>query len=300
MAEKLLLPTSYIQKVAISASYRYREYVIVGRTNRRRTVYHPSRQLKALQRWLLRNVVSQLRVHDAATAYEKNRGILRNADAHRSSHFLLRMDFEEFFPSLTETDVRVTLETARSARRIDPSWDDSDTSLFVSLVCRYGHLTIGAPTSPSLANAICFELDEQLTALAAHHDVTYTRYSDDLFFSSNRRDVLGSLVAEVSAIVQARNHPQLLTVNVSKTRHSSRRGRRVVTGIVITPEGGLSLGRKVKRRIRSQIHNLGTLSAPELSSLRGRLAYSRSVEPDFINRLILKFGAARVESAMRA
>jgi RNA-directed DNA polymerase len=108
MSAELLLPVPFIQGISASASYRYREYVVVGRSGSTKTVYHPARQLKALQRWLLRHVVLELPVHAAAQAYEKNRGIRKNSELHRESRFLLRMDFADFFPSLTETDVKTS------------------------------------------------------------------------------------------------------------------------------------------------------------------------------------------------
>lgn len=299
ISEELLLPKEFINGVAASASHRYQRYIVVGRTGRKKIVHHPSRQLKAIQRWLLRRIIHNLPVHDAAMAYEKGRGICKNSELHRESRFLLRMDFKEFFPSLTIGDVRMTLERAKNASRLDPSWGDADTSLFTNLVCRNQRLTIGAPTSPNLANAICFELDEKLALLTAQFGITYTRYADDLFFSTQRPNLLKNVEAQVQKIVQGIKHPENIQLNHQKTRHSSTRGRRVITGVVLTPDRRLSLGRDIKRRLRSQVHKFERLTDSERSSLRGWLAYSRSIEPDFINRMILKFGLAPVKRAMK-
>ena len=61
---------------------------------------------------------------------------------------------------------------------------------FCNLVFRDGRLTIGAPTSPAVSNALCFDLDAALHGLSFGHGVMYTRYADDLFFSSTKKDVL--------------------------------------------------------------------------------------------------------------
>lgn len=69
------------------------------------------------------------------------------------------------------------------------------------------------------------------------------------------------------------------------------KGRRIVTGIVLTNDRLLSLGRRKKRQLRSQVFKYATLSKPARDSLRGWLSYARSIEPDFLNSLALKFGA---------
>jgi len=208
------------------------------------------------------------------------------------------MDFMEFFPSLKANDIRELLVKAKNTGRIDAAWTHDDSELFTDLVCRFESLPIGASTSPSLSNALCFELDELLSAMAAQYDIVYTRYADDLFFSSKRANVLGGVEREVTTLVGALTQPRGLRLNTTKTKHSSRRGRQTITGIVLTPDG-LSLGRKTKRRIRSQVYNLSRLSDLERASLSGWLAYCQSVEPDFINRLIMKFGWSIVREALK-
>lgn len=297
MSRELLVAPTLIKEIASSASHRYRTFTISGRRSGQKTVHHPARQLKALQRWLLRRVVVLLPVHDAAVAYRKGLSIVANGRRHVDSRFLLRMDFEEFFPSLTGADVKRTLSKAKNAGRLPAEWSDDDTYLFARLVCRHDRLTIGAPTSPGLCNAICFDLDEQLTALAGRYDATYTRYADDLFFSSGQSDVMKLIECEVKRVIRGLCHPEGIRLNNAKTRHSSMRGRRLVTGIVLTPQHGISLGRKMKRYLRSQVFKLDNLTGEERRRLRGWLSYSRSVEPDFLNRLMLKFGAAQVNKA---
>jgi RNA-directed DNA polymerase len=71
------------------------------------------------------------------------------------------------------------------------------------------------------------------------------------------------------------------------------KGRRLVTGIILTTDGKLSLGRGKKRQLRSLVFNYPSLSKPERLTLRGWLAYCRSIEPDFLNSLVIKFGAER-------
>src|SRR5207253_2145401 len=98
----------------------------------------------------------------------------------------------------------------------------------------------------------------------------------------------------VERVVGELRWPTQLSINAEKTRHSSKRGRRQVTGLVLTSDGLLGIGRQRKRCIRSLIHSAPSLSPAEKRQLAGLLAFARSVEPDFINALVLKFGPERI------
>src|SRR6266568_8997046 len=97
---RLALSVSFLLKLAATASYRYKEYTIPKRTVGRRTIHHPARELKLVQRWLLRNVLNKLPVHAAATAYREGSNIRLNAETHVTNSYILRVDFQDFFPSL--------------------------------------------------------------------------------------------------------------------------------------------------------------------------------------------------------
>lgn len=296
IASSLRLSTDYIEKLARSASHRYREYTIPKRHGGLRTIHHPAKPLKAIQRWLLREVIEDLPVNDCAFAYRKGKNIAAHAKIHVRSRFLLRMDVKDFFPSITADDI--TNYITRHAK-LFPSWHSEDVKLFCQLVCRNGQLTIGAPTSPGLSNALCYDLDVSLRRLAAESEVVYTRYADDLFFSTRIRDLLRNIELRVTEIMENFECPANLRINRDKTRHSSKRGRRQVTGIVLGSDDRIYFGRQLKRRIRSMVHNIETLESEDSAYLAGMLAFCKDVEPDFINALMLKYGTKNVERARK-
>lgn len=295
ISSELLLPQPFVASIARSASHRYKSYQIKRRDGRKREIHHPSKQLKAIQRWLLRRVIAQLPVHGAATAYKPGARTWDNAVAHSESRFLLRMDFRSFFPSITKDDISRFLADRHDA--FFQSWGPEDETLFCELVCRNDKLTIGAPTSPGLSNALCYVLDERLLSTATHYGVKYTRYADDLFFSSNKPDVLKKVEAEVPAVCAGLTYPNSLAINASKTRHSSKKGRRRVTGLTLGSDGRVHVGRELKRSIRARIHKLESLSGEGRMSLAGSISYVIGMEPDFLNKLVLKYGLARVREA---
>lgn len=290
IAARLALPTSYLLKLASTASHRYKRYEIPKKTGGMREIFHPARELKLVQRWLLRNVLLRLPVHAAATAYQPRSTIRRNAEIHADNNFILRIDFQDFFPSIRGGDVERILNTNRQ-HLAEEEVSDLDIWFIKQIVCRLDHLTVGAPTSPVLSNAIMFEFDSMWSQNATTAGVAYTRYADDLYFSTNQPNVLSDLKQRVELYLKEGRRP-LLRINEAKTAISSRRWRRLATGLVLTSDRKISLGRHKKRMLKALVWKLkqGELPAAEIASLRGWISYARSIEPDFVVALTEKYG----------
>ena len=296
IAHDLALPSAFIHSVARTASYEYKTYTIPKRTGGVRIIHHPSRRLKALQRWLLTNIIERLPTHDAAMGYRIGRSTMDNARRHTGSNYLLRLDFSNFFESITSADVRAYIA---DRSHLFSGWLTGDIEFFCNIVCRNDALTIGAPTSPALSNVLCFDLDQSIQNYCEVRDVSYTRYADDLFFSTRTAGILNSLEAEVTRICRNLRFPASLALNPTKVRHSSKRGARRVTGVVLGSDERAYVGRRLKRKIRAQIHQMERLSPTERSSLAGLIAYVMGNDPSFINSLINKYGLERVRNARR-
>ena len=295
MGRELGLPNAFITSLARTASHEYKEYKIQKRTGGFRLIHHPAKRLKALQRWLLTHVVQWLPVHSAAMAYRLGTSIFDNARVHAGSRYLLRMDLTDFFPSIKQVDIEKYV--ARNTTLFS-KWSDSDIKIFCKLVCRNGALTIGAPTSPALSNVVCFEMDTSLEAMCTMSRVTYTRYADDLFFSTENPNVLQGIENTVMKIISDLEIPSGLKINRKKTRHSSKRGARRVTGIVIGSDGQAHISRRYKRKIRALIHKFNTLNSSTRASLSGMISYVSGFDPQFENSLITKYGLRTVKRAM--
>ena len=296
MAHELGLSVDFIEALARSASHEYKEYKIPKRNGGLRTIHHPSRRLKALQRWLLLNVVDGLPVHDSALAYRKSKSIMDNARPHVASKYLLRMDFENLFPSITAQDVAHYMADRPP---LFAGWSTRDRDAFIRVVSRTSVLTIGAPTSPGLSNALCYDMDSQLQALSAKRGVVYTRYADDIFFSSLCPNLLPEVEKEVARIVSGLAIPAHLRINCCKTRHYSKRGARRVTGIVLGSDGRAHVGRELKRKIRALIFRSDSLDPQSRATLAGLIAYAVGLDPGFMNALIQKYGLDAVRNAAR-
>ena len=285
------LTTSEVLVIARIGPLRYKLYTIPKRNGEPRLICQPSRELKVLQYFFLNRIFPKLVVHRAATAYERGSSIRANAAAHMESRVIFKMDFENFFNSITTED------WVSYARSVFPEWTDADY-LFSSRVLFFGaktvqprYLSIGAPTSPRLANALLSNFDHEVSSYCEAHRMVYTRYADDITISSKEYLDRVDVLKFVTQRLKSQAHPKL-TLSPLKTGLFSRASSRRVTGITLANDGTLSLGRERKRLIRAMMHRvlLGKLDVDELVRIRGLIAFARDIEPSFVASLSLKYG----------
>ncbi|MCO8146862.1 retron St85 family RNA-directed DNA polymerase [Rhodovulum tesquicola] len=288
------IPDSKLISLSESASRRYKVYTIPKRTGGERVIEHPSRELKAIQRWIVRALISRFPLHESATAYRKGTGIRANAERHRRTKFTNRYDFASFFPSFSQARVVQFIEKQATAVGIELS--ERDLEFVGNIVCRNGKLTIGAPSSPAITNAMMFEFDRRMHEECHARGLVYTRYADDLFVSSFEP---GQLDGIEKVIVKSKRgiHHLRLRLNHQKTAYLSKKYRRVITGVVVTPQHTLSIGRGRKREIKALIHQWvkGDIDLTSLFYLKGLFSFAIDIEPDFEFRLIEKYGKERID-----
>lgn len=287
VASDLGLLPNHVERIILTAPLRYKIFEIPKKNGGYREVAQPAREVKTLQRWVVRELKPLLPIHPAATAYQAGSSILSNAEAHAGSCYLLKLDFVDFFPSILRGDIRAHLDRYCAER-----FDAGARIVFSHLLCWVRkripplRLCIGAPSSPFISNSILYDFDCSLSELANERDVTYTRYADDITLSARNRGQLDAFVPAVRDMLERLSYPRL-SLNDGKTVQASRAGRRVVTGLVLTPEGRVSIGRERKRLIRAMYHRslAGLLDPKELLQLSGLMAFAEGVEPGFCARL---------------
>ena len=160
------------------------------------------------------------------------------------------------------------------------------------IVCRNGRLTIGAPSSPAISNAVLFEVDKYWFENCAERGIVYSRYADDIYLSTSEPNVLATVYKEIRIDLEKREWPKLI-INRRKIVFTSRKHNRNVTGLTLTSDRRISIGHDKKRALRTQVFKFSQNKLPEeqVSYLRGYLSYARSVEPSFLTRLRKKYCA---------
>lgn len=283
------LSADYIQSVIDTASHRYKSYYIDKNKGGKRLIQHPSKELKLLQRWVAKEIIASLPVHDSVYSYREGRGIATLCDRHLKDNYLLRVDFKDFFPSIKGKDVvhllknNMGLFTSKLSR--------NDMRDIRSIVCRFDKLTIGAPSSPAISNAILYKLDIFLYDTSLSMGIKYSRYADDLYFTTNNQGKLSEILEVLKKYLKEHSSPTLL-INHDKTIYTSKKRKKVITGIVITSDGKKSIGRKKKKFIKGLVYKYTReeLEQKEITYLRGYLSYIKSIEPEFISSLSRKYG----------
>lgn len=275
----------------VTAPVRYKVHMIEKRNNRgQREIAQPTSEIKTLQRWAIDHYLSKLPVHSAATAYRKKKSIKDHALIHSGNAYLLKLDFRDFFPSIRGADFRTHLDTYAPHL-------GQDAELLTKLLFWAGkpkgelRLSIGAPSSPAISNTIMYPFDQTLNGYCVEIGAKYTRYADDIAISTDKPHLLDQVFDYVSNLCKSVEYPRLI-LNEEKTVFTSKKRRRQLTGLVLTNEGGISLGRDRKRVIRSMAHHyeVGKLQADEINRLRGLIAFAASVEPHFIESIIRMLG----------
>jgi hypothetical protein len=135
-----------------------------------------------------------------------------------------------------------------------------------------------------------FEFDVAWSGRAEAEEVTYTRYADDLYFSTNQPNVLQGVLEKLRESLNTLAIPTL-RINERKTAFSSRKRRRLAAGLVLTSDRKISIGRPKKRMLKALVNKLKhkELEPERIAHLRGWIAYLRSVEPTFVTALQKKY-----------
>ncbi|MBL1148330.1 MAG: RNA-directed DNA polymerase [Pseudomonadota bacterium] len=286
---------AHLIALANSANHRYKTYKISKRNGQHRTIEHPSRQLKFVQRWLGRKLFSKFPIHSKAFAYVRGKSIAHHAEIHVSNNYLLRIDFKNFFPSITAENIKHKLNDFRykDGSNLEPA----EIDFITKIVTKSGQLTIGAPSSPIISNILMYEFDHYWDQYSSERGITYSRYADDIYFSTNVPNLLNQCLIDVREYLRENPNPRLF-INDNKVVHTSKKRNRTVTGLTLTSDRKVSIGRDRKRQIRSLIfkHKNGLLNEQQIGQLSGILSYVRSVEPEFITSIEQKYGGAFINS----
>jgi RNA-directed DNA polymerase len=292
----------------------------------------PATQVRIVQNWIASHILSSpcamAHLNSASSAYAKGCSILRNAEQHSGSLWMVKVDIHDFFESVSERQVYwvfrklgypalLSFEMARICTRVAPPavnrlrerdlkwrWNPRQPRRRLSVPYngyQSGHLPQGAPTSPMLSNLIAKKLDEQVTAIATEFGGVYTRYADDLIvsFSCGSRGSCQAVLQRIRR--QLGDHG--FVVNRKKTHILGPGARKTVTGLVVN-DTQPRLKRQTKNHIEVALHYIETNGLIEharfvgsrhpiayLNHLSGLGEFARSIEPAFGEKVLRRLEA---------
>ena len=224
----------------------YNKFIIKKKTGEDRIIHAPSEEMKAIQKTICLIFQAVFDVHPSATGFVSGKSIVNNAKMHVGNHYVYNIDLKDFFPTITQYRIFKRLQ--------DPPFNLSNenskiqlASLIANLCChevsvkRFVNgewieinksvLPQGAPTSPMLSNIICNKLDFNLTELAKSFGLIYSRYADDITFSSfhNVYQKDGEFLHELHRIILHEG----FYINERKTRLQKKEYKQEVTGLIV-------------------------------------------------------------------
>ena len=281
----------------VDAPRKYKVYEIPKRTSGTRTIAQPIPKLKEYQRFVISILKDYLPTHECSMAYLRGKDIKQNAQIHSKNSFFLKMDFMNFFNSITPT----LFWHACERQEINFDWLDKELleKILFWRPSRYSKklvLSIGAPSSPYISNFLMYSFDQELSNYCNQNGISYTRYADDLTFSTNKSEILFNIPERVRKLLIIL-YGQKIQINQIKTAFSSKKHNRHVTGLTITNENSVSIGRAKKRYIKHLVHKSieEEISVEGLNYLKGYLGFIQHVEPKFLMALERKYTEAVIK-----
>ena len=269
---------------------RYKTFEIRKKSGATRTIHAPVKGLKAIQRSLNLILHCVFKPHQAATGFAPGKSIVDNAKVHAGSYYVFNIDLKDFFHSIDQARVWKCLQNRPISLGSIEAKLASDTALtFTTMGAdlvkaeknkKYGVVNIisalcceamtverlndkaeilqlvknvlpqGAPTSPIITNIVCQKLDFLLSAVAKRFGLRYTRYADDITFSSlhNVYQKDGEFLRELHRIIEQ----QGFIIKQSKTRLQKQGYRQVVTGLLVNEN--VNVQRRYVKQLRMWLY----------------------------------------------
>lgn len=275
LAEQLSLTQELLYFLTYKKQHCYTQKEIPKKDGTSRTLYVPHLALKVVQRWILKEILEKINVSYQAMAFvPKKNGLRVNAEYHKKNIFILEMDIKNFFGSIQEKQV---------FQLFCKIGYNTDVSAVLANLCTYEDvLPQGAVTSPYIANLVTYHLDVRLNGLCSRKDIVYTRYADDLSFSSNNRTKLNSIEKIVKYIVKEEG----FEINEKKTRYLSNDVKKTITGITINNEE-VHVDKALKKKIRAMIFNsIVNKDYTRNDKIKGSIAYVDSIEKGYKDKIL--------------
>ncbi len=277
-----------------SSDYSYRSFKIRKKTNGYRKILAPKNNLKFIQQTIYNKMLLKIIPSQYAHGFRLKHSIVTNAKIHLNAKAIYNLDIKNFFPSIKFDKVLSFFKNIGYSGLI---------SFILSLLCTvppryyskkekkwglsfssFHYLPQGAPTSPCLSNLVCAKMDKELSSISKKYGYRFSRYADDLTFSSETQNKINSEFRR--KIFQCINRNGF-EVNLKKEKYSKHFKPMKVTGLIIH-DNHLTLPRRFIKNLRVALYQLRNLEFDmrmdeiysEIKNIEGRCSYALMVNKD--------------------
>ncbi len=241
-----------------NAFHRYRQFKVKKKSGGFRLITTPRNRSFMMMLSAVNEILKSIYTpSDYAMGFTEGRSVVSNACIHKGQNYVFNIDLKDFFPSIEQPRVWKRLQLSPF------NFPEKIASLIAGMcsmkeMCTHDNelqetfyvLPQGAPTSPIITNMICDTLDRRLAGLAKRFGLHYSRYADDITFSSMhhvyQKD--GKFRKELKRIITDLR----FTINEDKTRLQKKGARQEVTGIIVSDK--LNVTQKYVRDIRNILY----------------------------------------------
>jgi retron-type reverse transcriptase len=257
----------------------YKRYKIKKSDGSKRLIMQPSSELKAIQAWILRNILEKLQPSRYATAYIKGFGLSENTKFHNNNRYFICLDLEEFFPSISFRRIMNLFSLIGYSR--------TAAYFFTNLTTCDNILPQGGVTSPCISNLIASKLDRRIAGFTSRRNISYSRYADDMTISSNNPIILIKSFDIIEKIINSEH----FSLNRKKIRVMGPRRKCYITGLIKNNSGSsFGIGKKKKRDMRRIMHHhIYNKSIDKKykneQSILGWLGFLKSVDESSFNQM---------------
>ena len=279
--------TEYLYLIANGTRSFYRNFRVPKSNGKMRQISAPLPLLKGIQGFILSEILYKVPCHTCAKAYIKKHSLKDNAKFHRNQQNLLKIDIQDYFPSLKTERVYFFFRNLGYTQAL--------SGLLANLCTLSGGLPQGAPTSPYLSNLLTTHLDQQLFEYCRDNGaLRYSRYADDISISGSFDP--HEVITNVYNIIERNG----LSPNKEKTHVIGPHMQQNVTGIVVNKK--LQVAKSYRKRIRSEVYYIrkyGLDEHIEHISTSGNLIDKRQYVQQLLGRIAYCLQINQKDNEMR-
>lgn len=263
----------------VSKVNQYHNYYVPKKSGGKRLISAPKPKLKATQNWIKEHILDKIEANQNVHGFVKDRSILTNAEPHQNKNLVISLDLKNFFPTISYKRVKGLFQKLGYSEQLSTIFallttHNETDKLNVDGEVYYAQkvdketgktnrfLPQGSPVSPAITTLIAYKMDKRLEGLAKKMGFTYTRYADDLTFSSNLKldannrketdKIIGSLLYFIKKVVVSEG----FELHPDKTHIMRKGNQQKVTGIIVNQneQNKLGIDRKTVRKFRAFLH----------------------------------------------
>ena len=263
----------------------YHSFNIPKKNGGERLINAPYDGLKQIQRKLneaLRNFIEESNrenriITNISHGFERGKSIISNARVHKNKKYVVNMDIKDFFPSIHFGRIVGFFQNNRYFKL-----PYEVAVIIAQIACYKGHLPQGSPCSPVIANLICNVMDIRILKLAKKYKLDYTRYADDLSFSTNNKSFISEYDCFLCEIEDTINKSGFI-LNKDKTRLIYKQSRQEITGLTVNEK--VNINRDYYKKTRAMAENLYKTGEfyidkkpGSINNLEGRFAFINQID----------------------